>query len=95
MSNDIKMTDEDWQKFKSLTEKEIERAIASDPDAQTPDDGNGVWLSEWKVNGKSEEIILPLSIDKNIVKYLTEHHIDYQSFLSGVLRAYVESQQKL
>lgn len=44
-------------------EEEVENAIAGDPDLQTPDDGNGVWLGEWQVRSNSGEIILPLSID--------------------------------
>lgn len=88
------MSREDWAKFDALTDVEVETAIANDSDAQTPDDGNGAWRGDWVLKGKNEQIILPITVDIKTINYLTEHHIDCQSFLSGFLKAYVESQQK-
>ncbi len=80
-----------WQRFKAMSDQEIEAAIALDPDSQVPNDSEFLAKGTWVKNG---EIILPITVDIKTINYLNEHNIDCQAFLSGVLKAYVESQQK-
>ena len=81
-----------WAKFAALTDEEINAAIAEDEDSQTPEHGAGVWLSGWHSNSQNEDIILPLSVDRQTVSFITSRHLDYQTFLSGVLKAYIAGQ---
>ncbi len=82
---------ERWKRFKAMTDGEIEAAIASDPDAQVPNDpeflARGIFV-------KAGEMVVPITVDMKTINYMAEHHLDYRGFLAGVLRAYVESQQK-
>lgn len=83
-----------WQRVVAMTDAQINAAIAEDEDAQTPEHGAGVWLIDWAKASGGNNIILPLSVDVETAAFINEHHIDYQAFLSGVLKAFVESQQK-
>ncbi len=85
------MSEEDWRKFDAITDDDISVAIADDPDWQ------GVDLSDklgWRVVRPDGSSIVPLFLDAKTINFINEHHVDYQSFLAGVLKAYVESQQK-
>ena len=80
-----------WQRFKAMSDEEIGAAIASDPDSQVPNDPEFLAKGTWVKNG---EMILPITVDIKTINYLNDHHIDCQAFLTGFLKAYVESQQK-
>lgn len=86
-----KMNEEDWKKFDAITDNDIAEAIADDPDWQ------GIDLSDklgWRVVRPDGSSIVPLLVDAKTINFINEHHVDYQSFLTGVLKAYVESQRK-
>lgn len=38
--------------------------------------------------------VVPVELDAKTARWLEEHHVNYQLFLSNVLKAYVESQHK-
>lgn len=88
----MKMTEEEWKKFASMTEDEIEAAIASDPDSQAPV-SEEFFSSGRFVYTNDNQIILPIKIDAQVASFINTHHLDYQNFVAGVLKAYVESQK--
>jgi hypothetical protein len=81
-----------WQRVLAMGDKEIKLAIAADPDTQVPTDPAFLARGRWAEVEKGE-VILPLTLDAKTVRWLSEHHVDYQTFLSSVLKAYVASQQ--
>ena len=98
MKNNKNMSDADWAKFDELTDAEIEAAIADDPDSQVPTDpefwAKGAWV-EGSSSSKNQQIILPISVDAKTADFLTEHHIDYQGLVSGLLKVFVESSREV
>lgn len=81
-----------WARFDALTDEQIDAAIAADPDAQVRSDAV---FSTRGIVIRNNEVILPLTLDIDMARWLSEHHIDYQTFLNSVLKAYVESQQNV
>lgn len=85
------MSEEDLKKFDALTDSDIKAAIANDPDWQ------GIDLADnmgWRVVYPDGSRLVPLLIDAKINNFLTEHHLDYQTFLTGFLKSCVESQKR-
>ena len=84
------MTEDDWKNFDAITDADINHAIADDVDWQ------GINISDklgWRVVRPDGSSIVPLLLDARTINFINEHHVDYQSFLAGVLKAYVESQK--
>jgi uncharacterized protein (DUF4415 family) len=80
-----------WKKFRALTDADIERAVAEDPDTFIPDDA---WFKDakWVMPEKKESITLRL--DPTILQWFRKHGPGYQSRMNAVLLAFVESQGK-
>ena len=83
-----------WQKLISLSDEEIDAQIADNEDAQTPEHGAGGWLGREAINAQNP-IILQLAVDRQTANFINEYHVDYQVFLVGVLKTYVENQGKM
>jgi len=77
--------------LRALTDKEIKRAIVQDPDADTPRD-KAVW-KRGKIMDSMGNVVVSVNIDARTARFFSEHHMDYQVFLSGVLKAFVASQE--
>jgi uncharacterized protein (DUF4415 family) len=80
----------DWDRVNAMTEEDIERAAASDPDAHmtTPEfwaNAKLVWI------GKKEPVTI--RIDKDILAWFRKRGRGYQSRINAVLRAFVEAQK--
>lgn len=88
----MKMTEEDWKKFDAMSEEDIEAAIASDPDSQVPDSKEFFASGRW-VEYSEGSVVLPIIIDIKTANFINEHHLDYQGFIAGVLKTYVENQK--
>jgi hypothetical protein len=88
----MKMTDEDWKKFDAMTQEDVEAAIASDSDSQVLDSKEFFASGKW-VEPKDGVVVLPISVDIKIANFINEHHLDYQGFIAGVLKTYVENQK--
>jgi len=92
MEKIMEMTEADWVQFDALTEADIDLATVNDLDWQ------GVDLQShkgWHVVRPDGSSNVPLLLNANTTHLLQLHQLDYQTFLSGVLKAYVDSQQKL
>lgn len=81
----------DWERVDALTDEEIERAVAEDPDAELLD---AEWFRTAKmVIPSSEKTRINIRLDEDIVAYFKEEGRGYQTRINNVLKAYVLSQR--
>ena len=81
----------DWERVDALTDEEIERAVADDPDAQLLD-------AEWfqmadLIVPTSDKTRVTIRLDADIVDYFKAQGRGYQTRINDVLKAYVLSQR--
>lgn len=79
-------------RFHAMTDAEIEAGIAGDSDARTPDDPE-VWAKGEVVRGDGS-VVVPVEIDAETARALRERHIDYRSFIAGLLHGYLDAQKR-
>ncbi|MGK7868321.1 BrnA antitoxin family protein [Falsiroseomonas sp. E2-1-a20] len=81
----------DWARVDAMSEAELERAIAVDPDwKDIPAD----WHEHALPVVPNPKKLLSLRIDADIVEYFRSHGPGYQTWMNAVLRAYVTARQK-
>jgi len=80
----------DWAKFDRLTDRDIRRAVASDPDTFIPT----------KAQWKKARIVMPerkkpvmLRLDSDVLAWFKGGGRGYQTRINAVLRSFVESQR--
>jgi len=80
----------DWKRLDAMTEEDIERAAASDPDAPmtTAED----WANSRIVWPEGKEPIA-IRLDRDIVQWFGDRGLDYRAKINAVLREYVEAQK--
>jgi uncharacterized protein (DUF4415 family) len=76
----------DWSDFDALTDDDIARAVARDPDA-VPLDAD--W-SRAKMYFPRQKQLVSLRIDSDILSYFKSRGPRYQTRMNAVLRAYME-----
>jgi len=81
----------DWARLDAMTEEEIERNAADDPD-------NPPWTDE---DWKNARVVWPqgkapvtLRLDKDIIAWFKARGRGYQTRINAVLRAFVEAQKQ-
>lgn len=84
------MAETDWQRLKTMSDADIERAIAADPDAQLPDDPE-FWRSAVLKPPISGMALIP--VESTLPDRLHAHHIDYVPMVNKMLRALVEAHE--
>jgi uncharacterized protein (DUF4415 family) len=89
---DRKKGQTDWAAVKALTDEEIDRAIAEDPDAAP------VLDEEWF---RTAEVVLPepktpisIRLDREVIEWFKSQGTGYQSRINAVLSAYVKAHRK-
>ena len=82
----------DWAKFDALTDADIEKAIAEDPDAAP------ILDEEWF---RTAEVVLPepktpisIRLDREVIEWFKSQGTGYQSRINAVLSAYVKAHRK-
>jgi uncharacterized protein (DUF4415 family) len=81
----------DWERVDAMTEEDIQRAAASDPDAPM------TTAADWKnarmlwPDGKERFLI---AIDRDIVQWFGDRGLDYEAKINAVLGEYIETQQQ-
>lgn len=81
----------DWERLRRMTEKEIEQAAVTDPDAPPTD--LDFWLDATLVSpGETERVTLRL--DREVLEFFRRQGRGYQSRVNAVLQAYVEAQRR-
>ena len=81
----------DWERVRALTDEDIERAVAGDPD-------QSFWTDE---DWKNARVIFPqgkepvtLRLDRDILAWFKRQGRGYQTRINAVLRAFVEAQKQ-
>ena len=80
----------DWKRVDAMTEDDIERAAASDPDAQMTTAAD--WAKARTVWPAGKEPI-SIRIDKDLVEWFSNRGVDYGAQINLALREYIERQQ--
>lgn len=81
----------DWARVDALTDEDIERAVADDPD-------QSFWTEE---DWKNARVVWPqgkapvtLRLDRDIIAWFKHQGRGYQTRINAVLRAFVEAQKQ-
>jgi uncharacterized protein (DUF4415 family) len=88
----LKRGDTDWARVHALTDEDIHRDIAEDPDAAP------ILDEEWF---RTAELVLPepktpisIRIDKDVLEWFKGQGPGYQSRINAVLKAYMNGHRK-
>ena len=76
----------DWKKAASMTNAQIEAAIADDPD-------EAGMIMDWEnatVELPQPKAVLNMRIDKDLLEYFRKSGKGYQSRINAILRSYVD-----
>ena len=82
----------DWKRLDALTDREIEEAIASDPDAAPLLDEE--WFRTAKLVMPPRKVPVSMRIDREVLDWFRQAGRGYLSRMHAVLRAYVAAQSK-
>jgi uncharacterized protein (DUF4415 family) len=81
----------DWSRVRSLTEEEIETAIANDPD----------WAEFKGIDWSNAVVVIPpkktaisIRVDEDVLDFFKKHGAGYQRRMNAVLRSYMEQTSK-
>jgi uncharacterized protein (DUF4415 family) len=80
----------DWARVDAMTEEELERAIASDPDADIP---NPDWTKSRLVLPQRKQSV-HLRVDPDVLAWFRRQGRGYLTRMNAVLRAYYEAHRK-
>jgi uncharacterized protein (DUF4415 family) len=81
----------DWQQVDALTDEDIARAMADDPDTFEPEPA---WFADALILRPSQpKERLTVRFDADMVHWFKEQGAGYQTRMNAILRAYYESQK--
>jgi uncharacterized protein (DUF4415 family) len=80
----------DWKRVDALTEADIARAAADDPDASLTTAAD--WTDARVIWPQAKEAVT-LRLDKDVLAWFRQHGRGYQTRINAVLRAFVEAQK--
>lgn len=81
----------DWKRLDAMTEEDIQRAAASDPDAPMTTEAD--WANARVVWPPGKEPI-KVGIEKDIVEWFAKRARGYRSKINAVLREYIEAKER-
>ena len=81
----------DWKRVRAMTDADIERAVATDPETFIPD---AVWFKKAKIIMPEPKEMVTLRLDQDILKWFRHDGRGYQTRINAVLRAFVEAQER-
>ena len=81
----------DWKRAASMTNKEIEAAIADDEDEA----GMNVDWSNISVELPRPKAVLNMRVDYDVLEFFRSQGRGYQKRINAVLRSYVEQRRKM
>lgn len=79
----------DWARVDAITERELERSIAADPDADVAVD----WTKARLVMPRRKESV-HLRVDPDVLAWFRQQGQGYLTRMNAVLRAYMEGQRR-
>lgn len=80
----------DHMRLRALTDADIEKAVAEDPDSFTPDSS---WMENARIVTPGIKEIVTLRLDPDILAWFRRDGRGYQTRINAVLRAFVEAHQ--
>ena len=82
----------DWSRVDALTDRQIEKAVRSDPDAAPILDKK--WFAKATLVMPEPKVPISLRIDREVVDWFKAHGKRYQSRMNAVLKAYMQAHRK-
>ena len=82
----------DWERVRSLTDKEIEESIRSDPDVAPLLDEE--WFKSAKLVLPERKVPISMRVDREVLEWFRGQGSRYQSRMNAVLKAYVRAHSK-
>ena len=79
----------DWKRVRALTDEEIHKAIASDPDAAPIADAE--WFRKAKLVIPEPKKAVSIRLYRDVTEWFQRQGKGYQTRINAVLRAYVEA----
>ena len=80
-----------WSRLNRLTDREIERAVAADPDAAPIRTGD--WFRRARLLEPQPKEAVSIRLDRDLIVWFKRRGKGYQTRINAVLRAYVEAQR--
>ena len=87
---DVRADLTDWKRVDAMTEEELERAIAADPDADIPDPD---WTRSKLVLPQRKQSV-HLRVDPDVLEWFRQQGSGYLTRMNAVLRTYYEAHRK-
>ena len=81
----------DWAYVRNLTEEELERSVADDPDWK---DIPTNWHEDAEVVDMRNKKLISLRLDQEVIDWFKASGPGYQTRMNAALRAYVRARQK-
>lgn len=82
----------DWKRVRKLADEDIERAVASDPDAAPIMDQ--AWWSAARVVLPMPKVPVSVRLDRDVLDWFKRQGPRYQSRINAVLRAFMEAHRR-
>ena len=83
----------DWARVGALTDEEIDRAIADDPDA-APVLDEAFWRNAEILDPRHAKSTITMRVDDDVIDFFKRGGAGYQSRMNAVLRAYVYARRE-
>lgn len=83
----------DWARVRALTDREIEEAVASDPDAAPILDE--AWFKQARLVEPEPKVPVSIRLDRDVVEWFKRQGPRYQSRINAVLRAFMSAHRKV
>lgn len=83
----------DWERVGALSDDEIRRAMAKDPDA-APELDEAFWRNAQILDPRHGKTTITMRVDEDVLAYFKGSGPGYQSRMNAVLRAYVYARRE-
>jgi uncharacterized protein (DUF4415 family) len=82
----------DWGRLRTVSDREIEEAVRSDPDAAPILDEE--WFRTAKLVLPERKVPVSIRVDREVIEWFKAQGPRYQSRMNAVLKAYVGAQKR-
>lgn len=83
----------DWERVEALSDDDIRRAMAGDPDAP-PELDEAFWRNAQMLDPRHGKTTITMRVDDDVLVYFKRGGSGYQSRMNAVLRAYVYARRE-
>ena len=90
-SSDQRAGKTDWERVAKLGDRQIRRAVRSDPDAAPIADA--AWFRRARIVLPEPKQAVSIRLDREVMQWFKQQGPGYQTRINAVLRSYVESQR--